>query len=365
MTKLFPATTGLTSSISTFPPTAASFFNVTNTYSNSSNTEYPSIPLGREIGISTAVFAAMGIVINALVIAVICLSRTTQFSAYKHLMLHLAMVDFFCSIALVPYVPLEINDHHWIYPDAPCQIIYPFISMLTNISTGTVLTLTIDRFRGVWSPHAHPWSSRDVGKAFAAIWTISLASILPNMMNLKVTRYSNISFCSEVWDKISHKRLYGFTFIAVSFIIPFLCITVMHTLIIIQLKFKSITSDNVSVDKQRENNRSIVLTGIVVVFFLTVSPNKILHFVWDVSPELQMSLTSKARFYLRSFQFFYSSRVAINPLIYCFFDTRFKNDLENTKKRLCMRSKSQRADIILSVRSRANSSFKCEAEDVC
>ena len=378
ITKLSPTSTGaLLLLILANRSTAANSTNNTNTTGNSSSTDYPSIPLGREIGISTAVFAAMGIVINALVITVICLARTKQFSTYKHLMLHLAVVDFFCSVALVPYVPLELDDHHWTYPDAPCQIIYPVISLLTNISTGTVLTITIERFRGVWFPHARPWSGRDVQKAFAAMWTISVASILPNMITLKVTQYPNIAYCNEVWDNITHKRLYGFTFAAVSFLIPLLCITVMHTLIIIRLKFKSIMPDNMSVSQQRQNRRIMrVLTGIVVVFFFTVSPNKILYFVWDVSPELERSLTSKARLYMRTFQFFYYSRVAINPLIYCFFDTRFKNDLKKTKKKLRgqsiaestmsgrVRSRSQRTDTIMSVRSRANSSFICEAEEV-
>ena len=134
--------------------------------------------------------------------------------------------------------------------------------------------------------------------------------------------------------------------------------------------------DNMSVSQKRQNRRIMrVLTGIVIVFLLTVSPNKILYFVWDISPRLEKSMTSKARYYLRTFQFFYWSRVAINPLIYCFFDTRFKNDLEKTKKRLRglnigdentsrSRSASQHTSTTIQVRARANSSFIGEADDV-
>ena len=347
--------------------------NISNT-TNSSIYYYPDIPLGKEIGISTAVFAGMGISINALVITVMCLARTSQFSIYKHLMLHLALSDFFCSIMLVPYVPLELNAHDWEYPDAPCQIIYPIMSLLTNTSTGTVLIITIERFRGVWFPHARPWSSKDVWKAFAIVWSISVVSVLPNAIKLKVTHYPNIAYCNEIWGDITHQRVYGFLFVSVSFFIPLLCITVMHTLIIVRLKFKSILPDNMSISQKRQNRRIMrVLTGIVVVFFLTVSPNKILYFVWDVRPDLERSVTSKARLYMRTFQFFYWSRVAINPLIYCFVDTRFKNDLEKTKKRLRglgtadsnirRRSASQRTSTVLSVRSRANSSFIGDASE--
>lgn len=354
--------------------TTALTMNATNISTNA--TSYPFIPLGTEIGISTAVFAGVGIVINALVITVICLARTREFSTYKHLMLHLAVTDLFCAIMLVPYVPLELNNHDWEYPDAPCKIIFPMISLLTNISTGTVLIITTERFRGVWFPHARPWSGKDIRKGFIIVWVISVVSILPNIVTLKVTNYSNIDYCNEIWEEIDEKRLYGFSFAAVSFLIPFLCILIMHTLIIIRLNFKRIMPDNMSVSQKRQNRRIMrVLTGIVIVFLLTVSPNKILYFVWDISPRLEKSMTSKARYYLRTFQFFYWSRVAINPLIYCFFDTRFKNDLEKTKKRLRglnigdentsrSRSASQHTSTTIQVRARANSSFIGEADDV-
>lgn len=375
-TTFIPALTDNTSSIKNITYRNDTINATVLATNNSSNaTKYPPIPLGTEIGISTAVFAGMGIVINALVITVICLARTREFSTYKHLMLHLAVTDFFCSIMLVPYVPLELNNHDWEYPEAPCKIIFPMISLLTNISTGTVLIITTERFRGVWFPHARPWSGRDVRKAFVIVWVISVVSILPNVIMLRVKSYSNIDYCNEVWANIAHKRLYGFSFAAVSFLIPFLCIFVMHTLIIIRLNFKSIMPDNMSVSQKRQNRRIMrVLTGIVIVFFLTVSPNKILYFVWDVSPQLEKSITSKARYYMRTFQFFYWLRVAINPLIYCFFDTRFKNDLEKTKKRLRgvivneetrrSRSASQRTSSVMRVKARANSSFISEADDV-
>jgi len=336
---------------------------------------YPDIPLGNYIGISTGVFAGVGILINALVISVVLLARRGRYSTYKQLMLHLAFADFFCSIVLVRYVPLELNSHDWFYPKAPCQIIYPIISTLTNISTGTILIITVERFRGVWFPHAQPWNSKDVRRAFMIVWSISLLIILPNIITLKVTKYKNMMYCNEVWENITHKRLYGFSFMFISFFIPFICIIVMHSLIIIRLKYTDLTPDNMSAYQHKQNKRIMrVLTGIIIVFFFTVSPNKILYFVWDISPELEKSVTSKARLYMRTFQVFYYSRVAISPLIYCFFDTRFKTDLKKSTRIVRgrsfveseaprSRSASQRTSTILSVRSRANSSFIGEADE--
>eukprot|EP00111_Clytia_hemisphaerica_P018469 TCONS_00054653-protein len=348
----------------------------TSGITNVSSNNYPEIPLGTEIGISTAVFAGLGILINALVITVIVMAKTRQYSTYKHLMLHLAACDFLCSIMLLPYVPLELKSHYWTYPDATCQIIYPTISLLTNVSTGTILIITIERFRGVWFPHARQWGGTDVKKAFAIVWLISLVSVLPNIIMLRVKQYDNIIYCNEVWDENdpTYKRLYGFSFLAVSFFIPLLGITIMHTLIICRLKYKELTPDNMSAHQQRQNQRIMrVLTGIIAVFFCTVSPNKILYFVWDVDPQLEKDLESNTRYYLRTVQFFYWSRVAINPMIYCFFDTRFKKDFKKSTRRMRglsirdsevrSRSASQRTSTILSVRSRANSSFIGEAEE--
>ena len=45
-------------------------------------------------------------------------------------------------------------------------------------------------------------------------------------------------------------------------------------------------------------------------------------------------MESKVRYNLRTIQLLYYARVAIDPLLYCFFDTRFKKDFKNSVKML-------------------------------
>ena len=62
-------------------------------------------PLSQFIGISVAVFAAIGILGNTLVLFVLLVTPSKKFPVYRCLISHLAVSDLICSILLMPYVP--------------------------------------------------------------------------------------------------------------------------------------------------------------------------------------------------------------------------------------------------------------------
>lgn len=330
--------------------------------------DFPEIPLGKLIGISVGVFASTGILINTLVLVVVLTAQRLRFTAYKYLMCHLAFADLMCSIMLCPYVPLELAQHNWIYENKDaCQLIYPMISCFSNVATGTIVLISVERFRGIVYPHRNPWQPRDVRIAFCIVWMASVGLVLPNAITLRINVYNNIDYCNEHWDNLTVRKVYGFSYFAFAFAVPLIGIAIMHVIMMIRLKSPELRPDNLSESQERQNTRIMrVLTGIIIAFFVCVCPNKILYFVWDLDPELEMSTTSKARFYMRTFQVLYYARVAADPLIYCFFDTRFKKDFKQTVRVLRgksmadekrSRTASQRTSTILTVRSRANSSF--------
>lgn len=334
---------------------------------NTTVASFPEIPFGRFIGISVGVFCAIGILINAVVLLVVLLAQQSRFTAYKYLMCHLACADLMCSIMLGPYVPLELAQHNWIYKSQSlCKIIYPLISCFTNIATGTILLISLERFRGIMYPYRSAWSRKDICIAFSIVWVVSVLLILPNVLTIRVTSYKNIDYCNEIWVNDTYRKIYGMSYFALAFAIPLVLIAGMHIMIMIRLKSREINPDNTSTWQEKQNTRIMrVLSGIIVVFFISTCPNKILYFVWDVFPELELSHSSQARHHMRTVQVLYYSRVAMNPLVYCFFDTRFKDDLKkalliiktmNFDADLQRRSRtvSQRASTTLT-NSRANS----------
>lgn len=347
----------------------------TPTPTNSTKTEYPEIPLGNFIGIAVAVFAVIGVFANMLVLVVLSISQRKRYSPYRYLISHLASADLINSIINLVYVPLELRSHHWIYGEHSCKIVYPAITFCTNLAVGTILIISLERSRGVLMPHLSPWKAKDIWTALAAVWVFGFILVLPNIITLKVTSYKNLEYCNEIWDNSDHQKLYGLTFFFLAFFIPLLAIIIMHVAIMYRLNRTKLQPANISQWQVRTNARIMrVLTSIIIAFFITVSPNKILYFVWDVAPSLEKDKNSNVRYIVRLFIFLFYSRVTIDPLLYCFFDTRFKKDLKNTSKtvrglsfvdsemsRARARTMSLNRPSSVGLRSRANSYLNGEA----
>ena len=134
---------------------------------------------------------------------------------------------------------------------------YPKISLLTNVSTGTTLIITAERFRGVWFPHARQWSGNGIRKAFRIVWIISLVSVLQNISCYVKNVIPILTYSNKVWNNYTYKRLYGFSFLDVSFFIPLLGIAIiMPSLIICRLKYKELTIIRVTTPSTFKGNRS-------------------------------------------------------------------------------------------------------------
>jgi len=304
-------------------------------YINETVETFPDIPLAQFSGISVAIFAVIGIIANVLVILVIFMSKRKQFSTYRILISHLALADLLCSIMLIVYVPVEINHHQWMYSDLACKFIYPSITFFETLAIGTVIIISFERYKGVILPHWAQWKFGHVCAALGIVYLLAFIVISPNVIVIRVTYYKNINYCNEYWKNIAKpwQEVYGMFFFLTAFFLPALSIAVMHVHIMYRLKKRSLRPSNESNYRDRTDNRIVrVLTGIILAFFICTSPNKILYLVWDIFPKLENDTTARTRYYLRTFQILYYARVAVDPLLYCFFDTRFKLDFQNTTK---------------------------------
>ena len=289
-------------------------------------------PLSRFIGISVAVFAVIGILGNTLVLFVLLATPSKRFPVYRCLISHLSVADLICSILLILYTPIELNKHVWIYPEWFCPVLYPSISITTNLATGTILIIALERFFGVVKPYWRQLNMRKVCIALATVWGWSILTVVPNILNLRLNTGEYV-WCGEFWDGYEKwQKPYGISFFFLAFFIPLLLITFLHGHIINRLCHPLVLPEQYTNTQNKDSHRVIrVLTLIVIAFAVCVSPNKILWFVYDVAPS---AWNPDLHLYLRTIQILYYSRVAIDPIVYCTFDTRFKKDCIYTAKRL-------------------------------
>ena len=228
--------------------------------------------------------------------------------------------------------PLELNKHVWMYPEWFCPVLFPSISITTNLATGTILIIALERFLGVVKPYWKQLDMRRVNIALIVVWGWSIITVIPNILHLRLNTGEYV-WCGEFWDGYEDlQKAYGISFFFVAFFIPLVVITFLHGHIINRLCHPLILPEHHANAQNKDSRRVIrVLTLIVIAFAVCVSPNKILWFVYDVAPSMW---NPDLYFYLRTIQILYYSRVAIDPLVYCTFDTRFKKDCIYTVKRL-------------------------------
>ena len=295
---------------------------------------FPPIPLTEYIGTTTAVFSSIGIVANLLVLTVLTISQRKRFSTYRYLISHLTVSYLICAIFLLVYVPIELNGHDWIYNEKACRFIYPVITFCTNLSIGTILIIAVERYRGVIFPHCKTWNKTNVCIGLIIVWVLSAVIIIPHIMVIKVTQYQNIDYCNETWNDQQVRKLYGISFFFVAFSIPLMAIGYMNVHIIIKLRNPQIKAANAQWKNKIDKRITRVLTAIVIAFFVCILPNKLLYLIWDIRPDLEKATNSNVRLYLRTVFILFYARVAVDPLLYCFFDTRFRKDLRNSVKAL-------------------------------
>ena len=228
---------------------------------------FPEIPLGKFIGISVAVFAVIGVVANLLVLVVLSMSQRKRFTPYRYLISHLAISDFCCSVFLLAYAPLELNSHNWIYDKRMCKLIYPMITFSTNLAIGTILVISVERYRGVILPHRVAWKPRNVWIALIVVWLTGLGITIPNIVVIKVTTYSNIDYCNESWDSDSWRKIYGISFFFCAFVLPLTAIIVMHVQIMIRLARRDLRPADCNYQQKNDARITRVLTAIIFAFF--------------------------------------------------------------------------------------------------
>lgn len=301
--------------------------------------EFPEVPLPKFSGISMAFFATVGVIANGIVLFVLVVSQRRKFSIYRYLIAHLSLADFFCSIMHIVYVPVELRKHEWVLPRSACKVVYPSITFFETLAIGTILIISFERYKGVILPHWREWRKINIWLMLCGVWVIDLLLVIPNIIKIQVTKYKNLNYCNEKWpEHTKWRQVYGLGFFFLGFFLPAISVCVMHARIMWRLKQRTRPSNNSYYRERIDARIKRVLTGIIIAFFVCTSPNKILYLIWDIFPKLEMDLSSHIRYYLRTFQILYFARVAVDPLIYCFFDTRFKQDFEYTRKVVCGRS---------------------------
>ncbi|KAL4229344.1 hypothetical protein ACF0H5_012383 [Mactra antiquata] len=306
----------------------------------------------------------IGILGNTLVIFVVCLNRNMKTSVNIYL-INLCIADILVLAVCMPTVVVDIYAREvWYFGSAMCSIV-PFLeNTVVHASVLTLIAISIERYRVICQPLR---GIRDDvlknAKAVPLIWMICAASNIPwffiaDYRDSSHTDGTPIKVCRLKMSPDWH-RLYVAILCICYFVVPFLILLILYCRIcyILQISNHDITSGELRKDSKQSRYRHRlraqvvnIIVCLVLLFFMFHLPYRIIS-MWFTFGD-QRAIHSLGLHKL--FHIIYSVRIlfyfnhAVNPIIYNFVSSKFRNALR------CLITKRKYRGSLMSSNRRGN-----------
>ncbi|XP_031559983.1 QRFP-like peptide receptor [Actinia tenebrosa] len=282
-----------------------------------------------------SVVGVAGLLGNLLVILAVCRvprMKTTTF----YLIVNMSVSDIlFTFISMPPFI-LGIAGYGLLVGGTLGSFLCKFVNFsVFSLMASSVLTMTaiaFDRFFAITKPMKDIINMVVLQRVVIAIWLISFVTSSPLIYSFQLGQDNIGCFCYEEWspifDEETGSRIYTLFDFIVIYMVPFLTIAVLYSLIARHLWFGKSSSSN---GRQTQINllrsrRKVVIMLITVIFFFIICwlPLQILTLLAYFS-EIQDN-----REVLFMGEFLIRTNAAINPLLYLIFSSTFRQAVKET-----------------------------------
>lgn len=291
--------------------------------------------------IKTVAYSSLLLIIivgNSLVAAVTCRNQKLQTTVH-FLILNMAVSDIFVSLFGLPIQIKHIYFHQgrWLvsglFGTITCKTLPFFIDLSRIVSLLTLEVIAVERFLSVVFPMTRGTAINHRKCLIIVVLIWLAAAVYPslNFYKFKLINNSAEAYCLRSWKpivaneeafKVEAPILLGcFT------VIPFLLLTVLYCIIILDLRRQKGRLQLASEERQRrarENKRvSYMLLTVVVVFLATWTPFNIYWFCRAYIWSSQRNCASRNLIFSANFMIY--AYPTINPFIYFIFNENYRN----------------------------------------
>ena len=217
-----------------------------------------------------------------------------------------------------------------------CTLIITVLSMAVHCSIFLLVSMTFDRFYSIVRPHKAS-SFNTIGRTKTMIIIVVLFSIIFNIPHLFTSDHQG-------WQCIPHgkaninvySQMYYWLSLLVQFVIPFVSLLSMNSVIIHKLRIRPLVADkeveSSEVSSRKHSDTQIFIMLLVVTFgFLVLFTPAYTLFLYVILVDVQASPEAFAGYY-----FFYHiaqklsfSNHGVNFLFYVISGEKFRTDLRN------------------------------------
>ncbi|XP_055928539.1 prolactin-releasing peptide receptor-like [Argiope bruennichi] len=246
---------------------------------------------------------------------------------------NLALSDILLCTFAVPFTPLYLFMHEWVFGDVLCHLVPYAQGVSVYISAFTLMSIAIDRFFVI----IHPFKPRLQVKysllIIVFIWVAAGCLTLPYgiFMDLVPARDGR-PYCDEGWPQDSFRKAFGFTTSVMQFVIPFVIITFCYVRVCCKLRDRarskpgSNSQRKMEMEWERTRRLNRMLISMVLIFGFSWLPLNVHNLVVD------FYIPASTWAYLNGF-FFLSHAVAMsstcyNPFLYAWLNENFRKEFK-------------------------------------
>ncbi|XP_052794016.1 FMRFamide receptor-like [Mya arenaria] len=287
-------------------------------------------------GITLIIVIFLGLIGNTL--TVIVLTRRVMHTSTNTFLTGLAVWDMIVllgTLFLINLPQLDTNFQMNVHPYIVAYV-YPICLVAQTGTVWITVSFTVERYIAV----CHPLKAATMCTVFRAkivIICVSISALLFNMCrwfehkpyeatvitdsNLTV-RHFNYTLTEFGQDPIFKQAYYFYLYPTVMLFIPLGLLAVLNTLLVLAVRRSKLQQRTMHVRQARENNVTVMLISVVVVFMICQIPALVYNIAYSINSDIKKDIGWEVLSSLRNFLVTFNS--AINFLLYCAFGQKFR-----------------------------------------
>ena len=299
-------------------------------------------------GVLTNIVVIMGLIGNLLTIVI--LSQRAMRSSTNHYLTALAFWDsvvLICTFLLIGLIGVEFeayanNVHPYIV-----AYIYPVALIAQTATIWLTVSFTVERYIAVCHP-LKAASMCTISRAKFVILGVSVGSTLYNIprwfdfrpkhhfypeFNRTILRFERTEFSQNPMYLTGY---FSCLYVPFMFIIPFLVLFILNAFLILAVRQSQRNREiHMNVRQSRENNITIMLVTVVIVFMFCQMPALVYNLAFSI--DIKMVNTSKGYHILSEIRnFMVNLNSAVNFILYCALGQKFRRIFLHTFCRRCL-----------------------------
>ncbi|KAI2657592.1 hydroxycarboxylic acid receptor 2-like protein [Labeo rohita] len=269
------------------------------------------------------------------VMALLVFSKTLRtWRANVMFLVNLVLSDFLLLISLPFRIDNFIRRENWVFGDAWCRINLFMLSVNRSASIAFMTAVAVDRYFKVAHPHhkINYISTKQAGGVACVIWAVVISLRIPLLANKLLDKDGNTSLCrsfSNYETPTIGIQVHMAVFI-LEFFLPLLLLVFCSVSISCILRTRQM-------DKDKKGKRAIrtvlVIVGVFVLcFFPSIGTGLTVLYLKKLGNEYCQAYTFIGQLFSMSIAFTYLNS-ALDPVIYCFSSSIFRNYLKSVVNR--------------------------------